>query len=181
MIGLALGGIPAARRPHVQALPAGPRDGQGHLPDRIGRLVVLGGLRIHVAKDHRADLGHGYRLSGDLGNDLLSGLIQLLVINVSDHQHVLREHQHSDVPADLGTVEMGLQVDQVGEALPAVQGVIDDVGHQPWVETCLLQRLVQALSLRAVMMGGVVPGVGRTGLRRRRLGAHSPPFSQIAW
>ena len=54
--------------------------------------------------------------------------------------------------ADLGAVEVRFEVDQVRHAVPAVQGVIDHVGHQPGVETGLLEGAVQALALRAVVM-----------------------------
>jgi hypothetical protein len=148
VIGLALR-IPAARGPHVQALAAGPGNGQGDFPHRIRRLVVLR-LGIHVAQDNGADLGHGYRLGGDLGDDLLAGLIELLVVHVGDHQHVRGKDQHRDVAADLGPVKMGFQMHQMGHAFAAVQRVVNNVGHQERVETGLLECVVQAQGLRRV-------------------------------
>jgi hypothetical protein len=70
---------------------------------------------------------------------------------VRDHEHVLGEHQDGDVAPDFGTVEVRLKVYEVGKAVPAVEGVIHDVGHQARVEAGLLQGSVQALAL-----GGVV-------------------------
>ncbi|GGJ20825.1 hypothetical protein GCM10010052_17640 [Paenarthrobacter histidinolovorans] len=61
------------------------------------------------------------------------------------------------MPADLRTVEVGLEVNQVGQAFPAVEGIINDVGHQPRVETGLLQGLLQTLSLGTVVVSCVVP------------------------
>ncbi len=69
---------------------------------------------------------------------------------MGDHQHVRGEHQHGDVAPDLGPVEVGFQVHKVGHAFAAVQGVVDDVGHQAGVEARLLEGAVQALALGAV-------------------------------
>ena len=54
VVGLALR-VAAAGRAHVQALAAGPGDGQGQLADRVGGLVVLR-LGVDVAEHHGADL-----------------------------------------------------------------------------------------------------------------------------
>src|SRR5919205_70128 len=132
VVGLTLR-IAAARRTHVQALATGPGDGQGDLADRVRRLVVLR-LGVHVAQHHRPDLRHRNGLRGNLRHDLFARLVELLVIHMGDHQHVLGEDQDGDVPADLGPVEMRLKVDQVCQAVPAVQGVIHHVGHQQRVE-----------------------------------------------
>jgi hypothetical protein len=51
---------------------------------------------------------------------------------------------------DLGPVKVRFEVDQVGYAVAAVQGVVNDVGHEQGVEACLLEGTVKALALRAV-------------------------------
>jgi hypothetical protein len=52
--------------------------------------------------------------------------------------------------ADFGPVKVGFQVDQVGNAVAAVQGIINNISHKTGVEACLLERPFQALALRAV-------------------------------
>ena len=147
----------------------------------IRGLVVLR-LGVHVAEHHGADLRHGHGLGGDLGDDLLAGLIELLVVHVGDDQHVVGQHQHGDVAADLGAVKVGFQVHQVGHAVAAVQGVVNNVGHQPGVEAGLLEGPFQALALRRcghVRCGGVRPGVRSRALGAStwEAGAHSPIFT----
>ena len=163
--------VAAAGRTHVQPLAAGPGDGQGQFAHGIGGLVVLR-LGVHVAEDHRADLRHGNGLGGDLGHDLFAGLIQLLVVHVGDDQHVGGQHQHRDVAADLGPVKVGFQVHQVRHAVAAVQGVVDDVGHQPGVEAGLLEGTFKALALRRC--GCVSCGVGWPG-------CHCRAFEASTW
>jgi hypothetical protein len=51
---------------------------------------------------------------------------------------------------DLCPVKVRFKVDQVGDAVAAVQGVVNDVGHEQGVEACLLEGAVKALALRAV-------------------------------
>jgi hypothetical protein len=70
---------------------------------------------------------------------------------VGDHEHVVGQYQHRNVPPDFGPVKVCFEVNQVGKAIPAVEGVVHDVGHEPGVEGRLLQCPVQALAL-----GGVV-------------------------
>ena len=149
--------------------------------DRIRRLVVLR-LGVHVAEHHGADLRHGHGFGGDLRHDLFARLVELLVVHVGDDQHVLGQDQHGDVAADLGAVEVRLEVHQVGHAVAAVEGVVNDVGHQPGVETGLLERTLQALTLRTVVMQAVVvraraSGDGCLGLGCRRLKAHVSIFT----
>jgi hypothetical protein len=138
-------------------------------------------LGVHVAQDHRTDLRDGNGFGGDLRHDLFAGLVELLVVHMRDHQHVLGEDQDGDVPADLGAVEVRLEVDQVCEAVPAVQGVVHHVGHQQRVKAGLLQGAFEALALHAVVVRAVVESlravVGRLRLRGGRLGAHFPIFT----
>jgi hypothetical protein len=51
---------------------------------------------------------------------------------------------------DLGPVKVRFKVDQVRDAVAAVQGVVNDVGHEQGVEACFLEGAVKALALRAV-------------------------------
>ncbi|CAH0326389.1 hypothetical protein SRABI128_05305 [Microbacterium sp. Bi128] len=88
--------------------------------------------------------------------------------------------------ADLGPVEVCLEMYEVGHAIAAIQGIGDDVGHEPGVETGLLEGPFQALALRTVVMEAVVVrglacGGGRQGLGCWRLGAHSLHFHRSAW
>ena len=85
--------------------------------------------------------------------------------------------------ADLGAVEVGFQVDQVGHAVAAVQGVVDDVGHQQRVEAGLLEGAVQAWPCALWLCESVVvacraswPGAGGFDVGGCELMA---PFSQI--
>jgi hypothetical protein len=89
------------------------------------------------------------------------------------------------VAADLGPVEVGLKMYEVGHAIAAIQGVGDDVGHEPGVKSGLLESPLQALALRTVVMEAVVVrglacGGGRQGLGCWRLGAHSLHFHRSA-
>jgi hypothetical protein len=77
---------------------------------------------------------------------------------------------------------MRFKMHKVRHAVAPVQGVINDVGHQPGVEACLLERPFQALALDAVVMcampvRGLVTGSGCVRLRRGRLGAHYSIFT----
>jgi len=89
------------------------------------------------------------------------------------------------VATDLGAVEVGPEVHEVGHAVAPVKGVGYDVGHEPGVETGLLEGPFQALALRTVVMEAVVVrglacGGGRQGLGCWRLGAHSLHFHRSA-
>src|SRR4051812_36954677 len=74
MVGLALR-VTTGGRTHVEALAAGPCDGQRQFADRVGGFVVLR-LRVNVAQDHRADLCHRDGLGRDLGDRLLAGFVE---------------------------------------------------------------------------------------------------------
>jgi hypothetical protein len=150
VIGFALR-ISTAGRPDVEALAPGPGNRESYLPDGIRRLVVLW-LGVHVAEHDRADLRDGHRLRGNLGYDLLAGFVELLIVHMGDDKHVVSEDQHGDVPAHFGPIEVRFKVDKVRHAVPPVQGVINDVGHEPGVKTGLLKRSLQALSLDAVVV-----------------------------
>jgi hypothetical protein len=69
---------------------------------------------------------------------------------MGDHQHVGGKDQNRDVAAHFSAVEVRFQVDQVRDAVAAVQRIVNDIGHKPGVEACLLQRALKALALRAV-------------------------------
>jgi hypothetical protein len=43
-------------------------------------------------------------------------------------------------------------MDKMRHAVPPIEGVINDVGHEPGIETGLLKRSLQALSLDAVVV-----------------------------
>ena len=87
--------------------------------------------------------------------------------------------------ADLGTVEVRLEVHQVCHAIAAVQGIGDNVRHEAPVEPGLLEGPFQALALRAVVMEamvvrGLASGGSRQGFGCWRLGAHGLHFHRSA-